>query len=89
MAGEAERRTGNVIAFKKREVAAKPAPTPQFDPDEDRQRLRNNLFALLFAALLVGLGWLLVQKLGQSAHMQNCLMSGRSNCAPITVSPRG
>ncbi len=89
MTGEPGRQTENVVAFKKREVPPKPAPTPQFDPDEDRQRLRTNLFALLFAALLVGVGWLLVQKLGQSAHLQDCMMSGRSNCVPINVPPRG
>jgi hypothetical protein len=89
MAGEPERQTQNVVAFKKREIAAKPAPAPKFDPDADRQRLRTNLFALLFAALLVAAGWLLVQKLVQSAHIQDCMMSGRSNCAPITVRPRG
>jgi hypothetical protein len=89
MAGESERQTENVVAFKKRDAAPKPEPTPKFDPDEERQRLRTNLLALLFAALLVAAGWLLVQKLAQSAHMQNCLMSGRSNCAPITVPPRG
>ncbi len=88
MAGEPERRIENVIAFKKREDPMKILPVTKPDPDEEALRLRANLFALLFAALLVGAGWLLVQKLGQSAHMQNCMMSGRSNCAPISAPSR-
>jgi hypothetical protein len=28
-----------------------------------------------------------VQKLGQSARLQDCLMSGRTNCAPIAAPP--
>jgi hypothetical protein len=36
----------------------------------------------------VFLGWLLVHELGRSAKMQDCLMSGRTNCNPIPVPPR-
>jgi hypothetical protein len=37
---------------------------------------------LILAALFVG-GWLLVRKLQADAKIQDCVMSGRKNCAPI------
>ena len=57
--------------------------------DENRpnqaSQSRGKVIGLVIAAVLVGLGWLLVQKLGSAARMQDCLMSGRTNCAPIDV----
>ena len=42
---------------------------------------------LLLAALFIG-GWLLVRRLQADAKIQDCVMSGRKNCAPIdTGSP--
>jgi hypothetical protein len=56
--------------------------------DDDRARNRTNVAVLVLAAVLVFLGWLLVHELGRSAKMQDCLMSGRTNCNPIPVPPR-
>ncbi|MDB5393565.1 MAG: hypothetical protein JWM91_1071 [Rhodospirillales bacterium] len=58
---------------------------PAMDPEAERRRIRSNVAALLLAALLIAVGWILVQKLGQSARLQDCLMSGRTNCAPIAA----
>ena len=55
------------------------------DAEPDTLQSRGKLIALVFAAVLIGLGWLLVQKLGQMSRTQDCLLSGRSNCAPITA----
>jgi len=44
---------------------------------------RGKLIALAIAALLIGLGWLVVDKLGDLSRTQDCLLSGRTNCAPI------
>jgi len=74
----------NVVAFRKR-----PRPKPerpkltQQQIDEERARSRTNLAALIFAAILVVIGWILVQKLGHNSKMEDCLMSGRTNCNPI------
>jgi hypothetical protein len=44
---------------------------------------------MLVALLLVILGLILVKKLGDAARVQDCVMSGRTNCAPIdTTSPQ-
>ena len=79
------RNDDKVIAFKEKQAQARRAAMPKPDPDEERRRSRTNVAALVLAALLVGVGWFLVRQLGQSARMQDCMMSGRTNCAPIEV----
>ena len=41
------------------------------------------LLGLLITLLLVLGGLLVVHKLGRMARLQDCVMSGRTNCAPI------
>jgi hypothetical protein len=41
------------------------------------------LTGLLIALLLVLGGMFLIRKLGRAARLQDCVMSGRTNCAPI------
>jgi len=77
-----------VVAFKKRPPAPARPPAARGDPDAERARSRANLVALAVVAVLVLAAWLLVQKLGQTSRTEDCLMSGRTNCAPIAV-PRG
>ena len=80
-----DQKEAEVIAFKEIQAKARRAARPKLDPDEERRRTRSNIAALIFAAILIGLGWLLVQKLGATGRIQDCLMSGRTNCAPINV----
>jgi hypothetical protein len=82
---EPQRKDEKIVAFKEKQAQARRAAMPKPDPDEERRRSRTNVAALILAAVLVGVGWFLVHQLGQSAHMQDCLMSGRTNCAPIDV----
>jgi hypothetical protein len=38
----------------------------------------------LLVLIVVGIGvWFVMQQLRQSAAMQDCLASGRTNCAPV------
>jgi hypothetical protein len=77
----------NVVAFKRRPAPLnEPKAAPQ--SDEDRARVRTNVAALILAAILVALGWLLVRKLDQSTRIEDCLMAGRSNCAPVDTTSR-
>ncbi len=46
---------------------------------------RAALVGLLVTLLLVLGGVLLVHVLGRAARLQDCVMSGRTNCAPINV----
>jgi flagellar biogenesis protein FliO len=53
------------------------------DDEEDQVRSRNNLLFLVVAVLIVVAGIWLVNKMIDLRNMQNCLESGRRNCAPI------
>jgi hypothetical protein len=63
------------------EPAPPDAPTP--DP-----RRRAVIGLVVVIALVVG-GLLLVRVLQSMSRIQDCAMSGRTNCAPIDVPPAG
>lgn len=46
------------------------------------------LFGLILIILLVVAALYLVQALRRESQLEDCLMSGRRNCAPIAVPPR-
>ena len=53
------------------------------DGDDDQRRSLMSLAALGFIILLVvGCVWL-AKALSEHAKLEDCLMSGRTNCAPI------
>jgi hypothetical protein len=47
------------------------------------------LIGLLVVLLLVVGGVLLIHELGRASRLQDCVMSGRTNCAPIDPSSVG
>jgi hypothetical protein len=47
---------------------------------------RRNIVGLVVVILLAGLGWLLVHELQAKAKIEDCLLSGRRDCVPITDS---
>jgi hypothetical protein len=52
------------------------------DPREPPSR-RGAVVGLLVALALIALGLVLVKLLGHSTRLEDCAMSGRTNCAPI------
>jgi hypothetical protein len=52
------------------------------DPNEPAHH-RVAIFGAIAVVTLVVLGWVLVRELSASARLQDCVMSGRTNCAPI------
>ena len=54
-------------------------PQPPKEPDSRRAAV----LGLLVTLLLVGLGLVLVRVLGSAGRLQDCVLSGRTNCAPI------
>ena len=55
------------------------------DDDEqgERDRQTRSLAGLAFTLALVVAGLFLVQRLAATSHLEDCLMQGRTNCAPI------
>ena len=47
---------------------------------------RRNIVGLVVVLVLAGLGWLLVHELQAKSKLEDCLLSGRRDCAPITDS---
>jgi hypothetical protein len=62
-------------------VASGAEPDPQPPPDRDERS--GALFGLIFALALVLGGLLLWHILHRVSALQDCVMSGRTNCAPI------
>jgi hypothetical protein len=54
---------------------------------EDGNR-RGPLIALAAVVLIFLVGWLLAHELSVSGKLEDCLMSGRTNCAPIEAPAR-
>jgi hypothetical protein len=68
-----------------------PSPAPGFLPhkfgDWGRPRApdprRAALIGLVVTLLLIIGGWWLTHVLNRAAKLQDCVMSGRTNCAPV------
>ena len=48
---------------------------------------RAAVLGLIVTVLLVIVGLLLVRVLSRASRLQDCVMSGRTNCAPIEIPP--
>jgi hypothetical protein len=59
---------------------------PDAPPPDPRRRAVIGLVVVI--VLVVG-GFLLVRVLQNMSRIQDCAMSGRTNCAPIDVPPAG
>jgi hypothetical protein len=57
------------------------------EPEENTNR-RGPLVALGVIVFVAVIGWLLFHELSASSRLQDCLLSGRTNCAPIEVPTR-
>ena len=58
------------------------------DHDNPNPNRRGPLIALGVVVLLFVVGWLLANALYSNGKMEDCLMSGRTNCAPVTPDSR-
>ena len=66
-------------------IPRNPRPPEDEGGDEQGRRLIN-LAALVFVILLVIGGVWLAKVMQRHARLEDCLMSGRTNCAPIDTS---
>ena len=53
------------------------------DRDKQTGNRRRSMIALGVVALIFVIGWLLARELYADSKMEDCLMSGRTNCAPL------
>jgi hypothetical protein len=68
-------------------------PSDMSDPHDDRPQdqdpepdsRRPAVIGLILVLVLVAAGYYLMTALRQNATLEDCLMSGRKNCAPIDV----
>jgi hypothetical protein len=66
------------------DMLSNPRPTEDPEPPDPR---RKALIALLFVVVLIVGGLLLTHVLRHMSQLQDCVMSGRTNCAPIDPNP--
>jgi hypothetical protein len=59
-------------------------PVGSSDRDAEQRRTAA-LIGLIVILSLAIVGIVLVRELGEKSKLEDCLMSGRSNCAPIEV----
>jgi len=59
------------------------APPDAHDEAEDDRRANRSLKVLVVVLVLAGLGWLLVDRISRNSRLQDCVQSGKRNCALI------
>jgi hypothetical protein len=62
-----------------------PPPSPEQDA---RDRRATNIFLLVAAAILVGIGIWLANAMSDARKADECMSAGRRNCAPIETPQR-
>jgi hypothetical protein len=58
---------------------------PTQRPDRRPPSRRNAVVAMLVVVALIGGMFLLMKRLHRDAVLQDCIASGRTNCAPIST----
>jgi hypothetical protein len=58
------------------------------DRNKETGNQRRSMIALGVIVLLFLVGWLLARELYADSKMEDCMMSGRTNCAPLDTSGR-
>lgn len=53
------------------------------DRNGDKASQRRSLIALGIVVALFVIGWILARELYADSKLEDCLMSGRTNCQPI------
>jgi hypothetical protein len=69
-------------ATRKQSALRPVAPEPDADPGGGRER-PFGWWAMAFVVVLAVGGWFLMRTLQADSKLQDCVMSGRKNCAPL------
>jgi len=63
--------------------------TSEDGEESDQERMITNVIVVIFLVVLVGAGLWLANAMVGLRKTQDCVLSGRKNCAPISVPGRG
>jgi hypothetical protein len=83
---------GQLLRFRHRRSHELPGAEPVPDlkkyesddtPDDYRTRMTVNIIAFAFIVLLIGAGYWIADTMAAMRKSQDCVLSGRRNCAPI------
>jgi hypothetical protein len=58
-----------------------PKPAPK--PPKSEPAHPFGVVPLVLIAVVIASGWYLIRSIGESSKMQDCIQSGRKNCAPL------
>ena len=92
----AEEEKGRILPFRRRGAQQPVVPPPVEDvgkyavseePDNYRQRMINNALAFAVCLVLVAIGVWLASAIAEMRRNQDCVLSGRRNCANVMVPP--
>ena len=93
---ESDEPKGLVLPFRRREKPRPQGNAPveglekyaeTSEPDDYRQRMTNNVLAFVFCILLVAAGVWIADRIAEMLKNQDCVLSGRRNCANVNVPP--
>jgi hypothetical protein len=85
---------GRILPFQRKARASKPREAPveglgkytkSGEPDDYRQRMINNGLALVAILVLGGIGVWLANSIADLRKNQDCVLSGRRDCAPMVA----
>jgi hypothetical protein len=72
-----------------REQGGAAGPADEGGAVEPAARRRGPWIALVVILVVAGVGWLVVDRMMTMSKLQDCVMSGRKNCAPVEVDTTG
>ncbi|HTZ03808.1 MAG TPA: hypothetical protein VMC05_15865 [Xanthobacteraceae bacterium] len=58
------------------------------DGDDQNGAQRRSMIALGVVVLICVIGWILVQELYRHGQIEDCVLSGRTNCVPLDTGSR-
>ena len=58
------------------------------DPDSQDGGQRRSMIALGVIVVLFVVGWILARELYNNGKIEDCVMSGRTNCVPLDTQSR-
>jgi hypothetical protein len=69
-------------------IATITSATPMPGDNDENPSRRGPLIALAVVVVLFVVGWLLANALYSNGKLEDCLLSGRTNCAPVDTQSR-